>query len=105
VGAMICPLCRRKLPARFALATAHSVLECTGCHAPLRPTQSSLKVVRRIALGPSAKSGVILGFAGVWYGLATNRWLPLMVALALATIVSFAVSWWAATKRIDFERA
>ena len=102
---MICPLCRRKLPTRFALATAHSVVECVSCHAPLRPTQSSLKAVRQMALGPSAKSGAILGFAGVWYGLATDRWLPLIAALAVATIVSFALSWWTAAKRIDFEPA
>ena len=102
---MICPVCREKLPAKFALATALTTVVCGRCHTTLRPTADSADFVARRMFPPSAKVGLVLGFAGTWYGLSTGRWAPLWIALGVGVLVSFVVSWRMAMKSVEFERA
>ncbi len=90
---MICPACRHSLPARFPLATSRSRLKCGACRAMLRLTHDSAVSLRYAIVMPSAKAGGALAFAGTWYGLVTGRWGPLLIALVVAIIVSFAISW------------
>jgi hypothetical protein len=102
---MICPVCRRHLPATFALATSLSTVVCRGCSAELRPTHDSASLVARKTFYPFAAVGVALGSGGVWYGLSTDRWTALWIALSMGVVVSIAISWWVATKFYVFERA
>src|SRR5687768_2686066 len=102
---MICSVCRRELPARFALATSLTTVVCTGCGTALRPTIDSAGYVARRMFPPFAKVGLVVGGGGTWYGLATGRWWPLCVALGLGIAASVAVSWWHATKHLVFEQA
>ena len=90
---------------RFALATAITTVVCKNCQSKLRPTEESAHLVAKTMFMPSARVGVVLGAVGTWYGLSTGRWMPLCVVLGIGVGVSFAISWWLATKRIEFERA
>lgn len=105
VNTMICPVCRHKLPLRFALATSLTSVVCRKCHATLRPTAESANQVAKLVFMPSAKVGAVGGALGTWYGIATGSWAPFFVTLVVMVSLSFVVSWWLATTRVVFERA
>jgi hypothetical protein len=102
---MNCPACRQRLPFSFALATVLTIVVCRRCRAELRPTAESADRVARKIFMPSARVGAVVSALGTWYGLTTGRWAPLLWSLGIAVGVSFAASWWLATRRIVFERA
>jgi hypothetical protein len=102
---MICPGCRTQLPAKAALATSFNTVVCKRCAAELRPTLDSAQIIARKTFYPFAALGVAIGSAGVWFGLSTGRWAPLVIALALGMTAAILISWRIAMKHIAFERA
>jgi hypothetical protein len=101
----LCPQCKARLPARYALAIRAVALRCPTCRVQMRATRESLLSTSRAVLMPCAQAGAIVGAVGLFIAVRIDRWWVFVAAMGVFLVLSWLWSWRVGLRHIEFERA